>query len=43
MKYQCDHCNYVAERKEKPLTCPYCGEKGTMTKAKEAQDYLNEF
>lgn len=42
MKFECSDCNYVAEKEEAPKRCPYCGEKGTMGKAKSAQDFVDE-
>ncbi len=42
MKFACIKCNYVAQRQELPPKCPYCGEPGSMRKAKDAQDLLDE-
>jgi rubrerythrin len=42
MKYECSKCSYVMDKADAPKRCPYCGEEGTMQKAKSAQDILDE-
>jgi len=42
MKIECSQCNYVMDKPSIPGRCPYCGKKGSMIKAKEAQDILND-
>ena len=42
MKFQCKKCNYLAERKDMPAVCPYCGSPKSMERAKGAQDFLDD-
>ena len=42
-KLRCTDCNYIFTPKaKKPIVCPYCGKQGTLRRAKEMQDWIDE-
>ncbi len=38
----CSRCGYNLKIKEKIGTCPYCGEKNTLSEVKGAEDLVEE-
>jgi rRNA maturation endonuclease Nob1 len=44
MKLVCRYCQYRFETKRTsiPKLCPYCGQKGTLEKEKDADSLLHE-
>ena len=42
MKLVCNKCGYRFESERVPEVCPYCGERGAITREKSAQEIIDE-